>query len=239
MLLLKNATNEYIEENKDRITVGTTLLEPTDVGMDIDGYKIGIRKEDDGTINAMIAPSGGGSDMKAAKVAALLGVSAGIYSAQDASRAWGINGVWAEDVSNYGFTSLPTGVPVVTTTYDKDTTAGINEEQLKDIIENTSYERLTARTICIDNPDIPEEERCIKDWNIVGINPLEIIASCNAGTQSACTKGWEKNINRSCLEIAIKYKGAGFDAPSGIYKLTTSATTQVERACYFVKGELP
>ncbi|MBR7158387.1 MAG: hypothetical protein IKD08_01735, partial [Alphaproteobacteria bacterium] len=44
---------------------------------------------------------------------------------------------------------------------------------------------------------------------------------------------------RSCLEIAIKYKGAGFDAPSGIYKLTTSATTQVERACYFVKGELP
>ncbi|MBR7158915.1 MAG: hypothetical protein IKD08_04465 [Alphaproteobacteria bacterium] len=243
--MLKNATTEYIEENKESITVGTTLLEPTDVGVDIDGYKIGIRKEDDGTINAMIAASGGGNDIKAAKVASLLGVSAGIYSAQDTAKAWGINGIWAEDVSNYGFTSLPTGVPVVTTTYDKDTSAGINEEQLKEIVENTSFERLTAKTLCIDNPDIPEEERCISEWNIASFNPIELISQCTADkaagvtNSTACAKAWEKNLNRSCSDIAMKYKGAGFNASSGIFAITTSATTQVERACYFVNGVLP
>ncbi|MBR7159099.1 MAG: hypothetical protein IKD08_05470, partial [Alphaproteobacteria bacterium] len=239
LLLLKNAATEYIEANKESIAIGTTVLEPTDIGIEITGYKIGIKKEDDGTINAMVAATDAGTDLKAAKVASLLGVSAGIYSAQDTAKAWGINGVWAEDVSNYGFTSLPTGVPVVTTTYDKDTSAGINEEQLKEIVENTSFERVTAKTLCIDNPEIPEEEKCIEDWNIIGINPLEIIAACNNGDMSACAKGWEKNINRSCSDIAIKYQGAGFTASSGIYKLTTSATTQVERACYFVNGNLP
>ena len=239
LLLLKNAATEYIADKKESLTIGTTVLEPTDIGVEITGYQIGIKKEADGTINAMIAASGGGSDMKAAKVASLLGVSAGIYSAQDTSKAWGINGIWAEDISRYGLTSLPTGVPIVTTAYDKDTTAGINEEQLKDILENTTYEALTVKKLCIDNPEIPEDERCIVDWNIIGINPLEIIAACNNGDQSACTKGWEKNINRSCSDISIKYQGAGFTAPSGIYMITTSATTQVEKACYFVNGRLP
>ena len=238
MLLLKNAATEYIEANKESITVGTTVIEPADVGIDITGYQIGIKKEADGTINAMIAASEGGNDMKAAKVASLLGVSAGIYSAQDSSKAWGINGIWAEDISSYGLDALATGVPIITTTYDKEE-GGLNEEQLKEFIENNTFERFTAKQICIDNPEIPEDERCIEDWNIVGINPLEIISSCNDGVQSACKKGWQKNINRSCSEISVKYKGAGFNAPAGIYKLTTSATTQVERACYFVNGELP
>ena len=239
LLLLKNAAAEYIEVNTDTLSVGTVLLEPTDIGIDISGYQIGIKKEANGTINAMIASTSGNNDMKAAKVASLLGVSAGIYSAQDSSKAWGINGIWAENISSYGFTSLPTGVPVVTTTYDKEESFGINEEELKNILESTSYDSLTAKKLCIDNPEIPEDERCIEDWNIIGINPLEIIAGCNSGIQSACEKGWLKNINRSCLEISIKYKGAGFMAPSDIYKLTTSRNTQVERACYFVNGELP
>ncbi|MBR7158500.1 MAG: hypothetical protein IKD08_02310 [Alphaproteobacteria bacterium] len=238
MLLLKNAATEYIEANKESITVGTTVIEPADVGLDITGYQIGIKKEADGTINAMIAATEGGNDMKAAKIASLLGVSAGIYSAQDTSKAWGINGIWAEDISSYGLDSLATGVPIITTTYDKEE-GGLNEEQLKDFIENNTFERFTAKQICIDNPEIPEDERCIEDWNIVGINPMEVIAACNSGLQSACQKGWQKDLNRSCSEISIKYKAAGFPAPSGIYKITTSATTQVEKACYFVDGELP
>ena len=135
--LLKDHTNEYIEENKDIISVGTTVLNPVDVGVDIDGYQIGIRKDSEGIINAMIAPLGGGNDMKAAKIASLLGVSAGIYSAQDTTRAWGINGVWAENISNYGFTSLPTGVPVVTTAYEDD---GGGEVYLSKVIIDADLE---------------------------------------------------------------------------------------------------
>ena len=45
LLLLKEQTKVYIDENKDTLSVGTTLLEPADVGIDIEGYKIGIRKD--------------------------------------------------------------------------------------------------------------------------------------------------------------------------------------------------
>ncbi|MBR7158435.1 MAG: hypothetical protein IKD08_01980 [Alphaproteobacteria bacterium] len=187
----------------------------------------------------MIAATSGGNDLKAAKVASLLGVSAGIYSAQDSSKAWGIKGVWAENIANYGFTSLPTGITVLTTAYKEETTGGINEEQLKEIIESTSYDTLTTKKFCLDNPNIPEDERCVEDWDLAVINPVEIIDGCNSGTQSACQKGWEKNINRSCEQISQRYKKIGFAATSGIYKITTGATTQVEKACYFVNGDLP
>ncbi|MBR7158563.1 MAG: hypothetical protein IKD08_02645, partial [Alphaproteobacteria bacterium] len=53
MLLLKETAAEYIAANKDTISVGTTLLAPADIGIDITGYKIGIRKDAEGTISAM------------------------------------------------------------------------------------------------------------------------------------------------------------------------------------------
>ena len=71
MLLLKEATADYIEANKETLAVGTVMLEPFDVGVDIEGYLIGIRKDSDGTINAMVAATDAGNDMKAAKVASL------------------------------------------------------------------------------------------------------------------------------------------------------------------------
>ena len=33
LLLLKNAATEYIEANKESIAIGTTVLEPTDIGI--------------------------------------------------------------------------------------------------------------------------------------------------------------------------------------------------------------
>ena len=244
LLLLKNATKEYIETNKESISIGNMVISPEEIGIDISGYQIGIRKENDGTIQAMIASEKGGTDIQAGKIASLLGISAGIYSDQDTKKAWGINGVWAEDISNYGFTSLPTGIPVVTTAYDKDLYY-LGTDAINDILENNSYDRIRAKEICIDNPDIPEDEQCITEWNISSFNAMEVISQCTLDTEngvqdsSTCEKGWEKHLNRSCGEISSKYKGSGSKAPSGIYAITTSKSDRELRACYFVNGELP
>ncbi len=57
LLLLKNAVGEYIEANKETLT--TRTLTPADIGIDISGYQIGIRKDSDGNIDAMITGTGG------------------------------------------------------------------------------------------------------------------------------------------------------------------------------------
>ncbi len=54
LLLLKNATKEYIETNKDSISVGNMVIDPLDVGIDISGYSIGIKKDSEGNIDTMI-----------------------------------------------------------------------------------------------------------------------------------------------------------------------------------------
>ena len=180
----------------------------------------------------MVAATDAGSDMKAAKVASLLGVSAGIYSAQDTSKAWGINGVWAEDVSNYGFSSLPTGVPVVTTTYDKDVSAGINEEQLKDIIENTTYAKISADELCLAG-------ECVTTWEDVVFDPIEAIRNCNLGDVASCVKGFQKGINTSCEAIGKTYKDNGGIALTGFYTLARSSNTfDANQPCVFKDGNV-
>ena len=165
LLLIKDATKEYIEANKDRISIGTYVIDPTDVGIDISGYSIGIRKDSDGNISAMIASNTPGNDLSAAKIASLLGVSAGIYSSQDLSRAWGINGVWAEDIANYGFSSLPTGIPVVTTAYDKEDTANIGEAlNIEEIISSLEGKTITPGKICLKDSSYPNGEYCVQKW---------------------------------------------------------------------------
>ena len=165
LLLIKDATKEYIEANKDHISIGTYVIDPTDVGIDISGYSIGIRKDSDGNISAMIASNTPGNDLSAAKVASLLGVSAGIYSSQDLSRAWGINGVWAEDIANYGFSSLPTGIPVVTTAYDKEDTANIGEAlNIEEIISSLEGKTITPGKICLKDSSYPNGEYCVQKW---------------------------------------------------------------------------
>ena len=234
LLLLKEQTKVYIDENKDTLSVGTTIINPVDVGVDIEGYQIGIRKDSDGSINAMIAANAGGNDMKAAKVASLLGVSAGIYSAQDANRAWGINGVWAENISNYGFSSLPTGVPVVTTTYDEEDSLDMDKifaaiEEHKFELLNTN--RLMADEVCIFNKDTNEYD-CRDNWED---DPIKIIEQCNQGDALSCQKGRMKNYNQTCQSVATTYKKKGRQAPNQKYTLTiseTSNTTKVEY-CWF------
>ncbi len=163
LLLLKNATAEYIEANKESITSG--ILTPADIGVNIPGYQIGIRKDSDGNIDAMITGTGG-NDLKAAKVAALLGVSAGIYSAQNTEKAWGINGVWAENISNYGFSSLPTGIPVITTAYEEKTANPLDINQILDILRE---EAVHFKEICMTEDD--GKEICLSKWSEVADIP--------------------------------------------------------------------
>ncbi len=235
LLLLKNAVSEYIEANKETLTTGTIPL--AYLGLDnISGYQIGIRKDSSGNIDAMITGTGGaGNDLKAAKIASLLGISAGIYSAQNTEKAWGINGVWAENISNYGFSSLPTGIPVITTAYDKEEAYGLNEEQLKEFIENTSFEKVTAKQFCIDNPDIPEYARCISKWNRT---PLDIILSCNAGNTQDCAIGFQEHYNQSCQEVWQVYHDENVTPISGtVFNLTNAATgTYRTTKCYFTSS---
>ncbi len=231
LLLLKNATAEYIEANKETLTTG--VLSPTDIGVDISGYQIGIRKDSAGKIDAMITGVGG-NDLRAAKVASLLGVSAGIYSAQNLTKAWGINGVWAEDISNYGFTSLPTGIPVVTTAYDKEENQAqdFNLEELLNALENETLKvkKLVSESICLG-------DSCLSKWEYVNNPDLSIIDECMKNISEDCQKAWEKNLNRTCSEIAATYQKSGKLAQSGLYRLSTSATASEEKACLFRGGE--
>ncbi len=232
LLLLKNATQEYIETNKDNINTGSIVISPEEVGIDISGYQIGIRKNADGTLDAMIVPNVSSTDLNAGKIASLIGVSAGVYSEQDKSKVWGINGIWAEDISNYGFSSLPTGIPVITTAYDKENSDGINEEQLKEIIENTSFTKLSADEICLNG-------KCISEWEDTTYNSLQTIINCNSGDTKACNKGFQKGINTSCANIALAYKENDSIALTGFYTIAIGEDNFLyNQPCVFKDGEV-
>ncbi len=238
LLLLKNAVSEYISVNKNTLTTGTIPL--ANLGLDnISGYQIGIKKDSSGNIDAMITGTGGaGNDLRAAKVAALLGVSAGIYSAQNTAKAWGINGVWAEDISNYGFTSLPTGIPVITTSYDKeenisspfdinDVVDALKKEDLE-IKKLTVSEELKVKKLCLINDN--SSDKCIEKWQGVGTCkantdcnlPSEV---CYAGactsciTDNQCSPQYNKCISGKCLNCTT------------VINNTYTAATSIQNIC--------
>lgn len=241
LLLLKEATKDYIKANKDILSVGSIVFEPIDIGIEISGYQIGIRKGSDGSVEGMIVVLKGGDDIKAAKIASLLGVSAGIYSEQDINRAWGINGIWVEDISNYGFKSLPTGIPVLTTAYDKEETTGLNEEELKEFIETTTFsnfigDKISANEFCIKG-------ECISSWEGLSDKNLRIIEKCNngmSGYEEACLTAWNNSpkLNNSCQAVATVYMLAGQMPPSEFmeYRLSKGIGKYEKESCYFPAG---
>ena len=172
--------------------------------------------------------------MKAAKVASLLGVSAGIYSAQDTSKAWGVNGIWAEDISNYGFTNLPSGVPVIITAYDEEDS--LDMDKIFSAIEEHKFTTLNANSIkadevCIFNKDTNQYD-CRDNWDD---DPIKIIQECNNGDESSCLKGRAKSYNHTCQAVADTYKSKGQTAPNQHYILTTSieSTLKTKEYCWF------
>ena len=229
LLLLKEATERYIEENKDTLSVGSMVIDPLDVGIDISGYSIGIKKDSEGNVDTMIVGNAN-NDLQAAKIASLLGVSAGIYSAQDTTKAWGINGVWAEDISNYGFTSIPTGVPVVTTAYDKDD--GINLDSIINSIIETDFDKLSAKEICLGG-------ECITEWIEATATPLQLIINCNMGDKKSCKRAYQKGkINYNCEAIGKTFKENDGSAQSGFYTFSLDEATYTQNnLCFFINNQ--
>jgi len=135
LLYLQQKTEEYLKD-PDNITdlvdeLGHNQhkeIYPSELGIgdNFDGrYIIGIRREDEENkpvLKAMIVDLvNTGSDLRAAKVAEMIGVSAGIYTAVDPDAAWGINGLWSEPLERYFTTkNFTTGAVAVTTEYNKE-----------------------------------------------------------------------------------------------------------------------
>ena len=135
LLYLQQRTEEYLKKPENITDLIEELghnqhkeIYPSELGIgnNFDGrYIIGIRREDENNqpvLKAMIIDTvNTGSDLRAAKVAELIGVSAGIYTAVDPDAAWGINGLWSEPLERYfNNTNIPTGTVAVTTEYNKE-----------------------------------------------------------------------------------------------------------------------
>ncbi len=135
LIFLQQRTEEYLKDPDNVAALVEELghnqhkeIYPSELGIgnNFDGrYIIGIRREDENNqpvLKAMIIDTvNTGSDLRAAKVAELIGISAGIYTAVDPDAAWGINGMWSEPLSRYfTTTNIPTGAVAVTTEYNKE-----------------------------------------------------------------------------------------------------------------------
>ncbi len=134
LLYLQHKAEDYLKD-PDNVTALVNELGhnqhkeifPSEMGAgsNFDGrYIVGIRREDENNkpvLKAMIIDTvHTGSDLRAAKVAELIGLSAGIYTAVDPEAAWGINGFWSEPLSRYfDTTDIPTGAVAITTEYNK------------------------------------------------------------------------------------------------------------------------
>ena len=212
LIYLQQKTEEYLKD-PDNITALVDELGhnqhkeifPSELGIgdNFDGrYIIGIRREDEQNkpvLKAMIIDTvNTGSDLRAAKVAELIGVSAGIYTAVDPDAAWGINGMWSEPLSRYFTTTdIPTGAVAVTTEYNKekyrvnisdilvdsDLDMGefeVTAEQINAInlaAQSGTIDQITATDVRASNKVVAgtklcvggeEAENCIESWEGLG-----------------------------------------------------------------------
>jgi len=212
LLYLQHKAEDYLKD-PDNITALVTELGhnqhkeiyPSEMGAgdNFDGrYIVGIRREDEENkpvLKAMIIDTvHTGSDLRAAKVAELIGISAGIYTAVDPDAAWGINGIWSEPLSRYfDTTNIPTGAVAITTEYNKakyrvnisdilvdaDLDMGefeVTAEQINAVAiaaQNGTLDQLIAQDVRASNKVVAgkklcvggeEDENCIESWEGLG-----------------------------------------------------------------------
>ena len=212
LLYLQHKAEDYLKD-PDNITALVTELGhnqhkeiyPSEMGAgdNFDGrYIVGIRREDENNkpvLKAMIIDTvHTGSDLRAAKVAELIGISAGIYTAVDPDAAWGINGIWSEPLSRYfDTTNIPTGAVAITTEYNKakyrvnisdilvdaDLDMGefeVTAEQINAVAiaaQNGTLDQLIAQDVRASNKVVAgkklcvggeEDENCIESWEGLG-----------------------------------------------------------------------
>ena len=260
-LTLQKAAEDFLQDRELRssldFTDGPIVVSPSFISERVsssldDGYEIGFRQRFDASgseqIDAVIVEkTSGGSDIRAAKVASLIGVNAGIKSIMDSENAYGVNGLWKENLSNYGLSGVPDGSTVVTTEYKEQKHTFYTSDMFSDSnLDMGDYSlkanKVVVNRICIGGDD---EEHCKGDWSEIGDgsnSDLVLIKKCyedlDKGSLSSeyCTLALAKGLLRDCSTIATAYTSAGYEADPGYYYLGSSLTKKV---CYFIDGALP
>jgi len=211
LIYLQQKTEEYLKD-PDNITDLVNELGhnqhkeifPSELGIgdNFDGrYIIGIRREDEQNkpvLKAMIIDTvNTGSDLRAAKVAELIGISAGIYTAVDPDAAWGINGTWSEPLSRYfDTTDIPTGAVAVTTEYNKEK----YRVSMSDIVVDSDLDmgefELTAEQINAIN--LAAQSGTIDQLTSQNVNATtEVTSPAIVSTGRIC---FRKNGENNCIE---------------------------------------
>ena len=258
LLMLQREAESFLKDKDKRESLdfsrGGVVLSPSELSSGLstaldNRYKIGF-KQNVGTggeesINAVIVETeGSGSDIRASKVASLIGVSAGIKSAMDAENAYGVNGLWKENLSSYGINGVPPGSTVVTTEYNKERNVFYTSDMFVDSDVDFSGHKLTAdrlvtTQVCIGGED---EEHCRDSWEGDVDADLILLKTCYDNIEFGipnsdyCLRALDKGIIDDCSSISDTYAGVNLQAPSGYYYLGPDYTKKV---CYFINGKIP
>ena len=257
MLMLQRETERFLQDDGRRGSLdfsgGPIVLNPSDLGGGISGnldgsYKIGVKRSFDASgaekVSAIIVEtSGSGNDMKAAKVANLIGVSAGIMSAMDTSNAYGVNGLWKESLSDYGVEGVPAGSTVVTTEYNKQKETFYSSDMIINSDIDLGGHSLTggevvANKVCIGGDD---EEHCRDRWGDADTD-LMLLKMCQENLEFGvtnseyCERAKLKGITDDCASIAKTFTEVDMEAQSGYYYLGSG---YVKKVCFFKDGQVP
>ena len=154
MLQLQRETEQFLKDKDKReslvFTDGKATLSPSGLNSNLttlnNKYQIGFKQNGDNISAVIVEKEGSGNDVKAAKIAGLIGVSAGIKSAMDTDNAYGVNGLWKESLSDYGVSNVPAGSTVVTTAYDSEKQSFYTSDMIVDSdIDATGHKTISAR----------------------------------------------------------------------------------------------
>ena len=262
LLYLQQKTEEYLK-NPSNITALVDELGhnqhkeiyPSEMGIgdNFDGrYIIGIRREDEENrpvLKAMIIDTvHTGSDLRAAKVAELIGVSAGIYTAVDPDAAWGINGLWSEPLERYfTTTNFPTGAVAVTTEYNKEkyrvSISDILVDSDLDMGEfEVTAEQINAINLAVQNGTI--DQLIAQDINAQNITTTNKITSTKVvatkrfcfdkGDREDCIDGWDEagEEAKNDLQLVQECNSGMMHACKKAYKLGLNTTCAKIDAIY-------
>ncbi len=254
MLQLQREVENFLKDRDKRDSIADkAVISPSDLGGTVssaldDRYKIGFKKSGD-TISAIIVErEGSGNDLKAAKVAGLIGVSAGIKSAMNTGTAYGVNGLWNKELSDFGFNAneVPAGSTVVTTEYSQSKTKFYTSEMIVDSdLDLGDYQltanKVVAKKVCIGGED---SEYCRDTWDSDVDSNFIMMKECyesNSVTSDYCQRAIARGIINYCSGISRTYAGVGLVAASGNYNLTRGSTSSwASLPCYFKSdGSVP
>ena len=257
LLRLQRETEDFLRDNSKRNSLtfseGKAVIAPSRLGSNINSvldsrYVIGLKKVTNGdgseTITAIIAEKeGSGGDVRASKVANLIGISAGIKSAMNDNNAYGVNGVWEKQLSDYGLSNIPAGSVVVTTEYNKGKNTVYSSNIIVDNDINIGNARLTAEKIVVPSLCIggTDSEHCRDKWDNIDTN-IMLLKKCydnldfGITRSDYCNQVRNRHMSDSCKAVAKTYEASNLRAPSGYYYIGNPFT---KKACYFIYGQPP